>query len=171
MLQGLFNGVLGAQFDVFLPFQPRLWTFMTPAWVQFPKWECTWESLGSIPCTFPHLWKCVSHPNIFFWPYGLLHSTLSHEPNVRVATFLYFILKLFHQEFSSKSFFSCFLSCFLHDPSSNSFSFHLSHFLVLRFFFFSIWLAFIEQSSYNFVSSWLLLHEIWCFLHVSLVSF
>ncbi len=68
------------------PFQPRLWTFRTPAQVQLPKWECTWESLGSTPYTFPHLWQHVSHPNTLFWPHGPLHSTFSHEPSVRIVT-------------------------------------------------------------------------------------
>jgi hypothetical protein len=47
----------------FKTFQPRLWTFGTHVRVQLPKWECTWESLGSFPCTLPHLWECISHPN------------------------------------------------------------------------------------------------------------
>jgi len=33
--------------------------------MQFPKWECTWESLGSIFCIIPHFWECVSHPTHF----------------------------------------------------------------------------------------------------------
>jgi hypothetical protein len=28
----------------------------------------------------------VSQPNTFFWPHGLLHFTLSHELDVKVAT-------------------------------------------------------------------------------------
>jgi hypothetical protein len=44
-------------------FLTKAWTFTTPAWMQLPKWECTWESLGFIRCTLPHLWKCVSHLN------------------------------------------------------------------------------------------------------------
>jgi hypothetical protein len=91
MLQNLSNGVLGAQFGACLPFQPRFWTFTTPVRMQLPKWECTWEPLGSIPCTLPHLWECVSHPNTFFWSHGPLHSTLSCEPNDRVVTFLFLL--------------------------------------------------------------------------------
>jgi len=36
-----------------------------------PKWECTWESLGFIPCTLPHLWECVSHLNTFMASWAL----------------------------------------------------------------------------------------------------
>ncbi len=36
-LQDLFNGVLGAQFGVCLPFQPRLQTFATLTQMQLPK--------------------------------------------------------------------------------------------------------------------------------------
>jgi hypothetical protein len=61
------------------------------------------SSLGSIPCTFRHLWKCVSHLNTFFWPHGPLHFTFSHEPNVKVATSsLTFALYLFMQGFMVK---------------------------------------------------------------------
>jgi hypothetical protein len=60
--------------------------------MQFQNWECIWESLGSIPCTLPHLWKFVSHQNTFSWPHGPLHSTLSHKPNVRVQHFYSFIV-------------------------------------------------------------------------------
>jgi hypothetical protein len=35
-------------------FQRRLWTFVTPQQMQLSKWECTWESLGFIPCILPH---------------------------------------------------------------------------------------------------------------------
>jgi hypothetical protein len=38
--------------------------------MQLPKWEYTWELLGSIPCILPHLWKNVSHLNTFSWPHG-----------------------------------------------------------------------------------------------------
>jgi hypothetical protein len=82
MLQDLFNGVLEAQFGVCFIFRPRFWTFTTPKNVQFPKWE----SLGSIPCTLPHLWKFISHLNTLSLPHGPLHSTLNREPNVRVVT-------------------------------------------------------------------------------------
>ncbi len=86
-LQDLFNGILGALFGVCLHFQPRFWTFKTPTRVQFPKRECIWESLGSIPCILPHLWKFVSHPNTLSWPHGPLHSAFNHKLNVKVATF------------------------------------------------------------------------------------
>jgi hypothetical protein len=76
-----------AQFGACLPFQPRFWTFVTPRQVQLPKWECTWESLGFIPCTLPHFWKCVSHLNTLSWLHGPLHYTFNREPNVKVATF------------------------------------------------------------------------------------
>jgi hypothetical protein len=87
MLQDLFNGVLGAQFGAYLSFQPRFWTFVTLTWVQLPKWECTSKSLASIPCTLPHLWKCVSHLTTLSCLHGPLHSTSSHKPNVKVTTF------------------------------------------------------------------------------------
>jgi hypothetical protein len=32
------------------------------------------------------IYESVSHPNTLSWPHGLLHSTLSHELNVRVTT-------------------------------------------------------------------------------------
>jgi hypothetical protein len=86
MFQEISNGVLKTQFGACLPFQPRFWTFITVARVQLPKWNCTWESLGSIPHTIPPLWKCVSHLNTFSWPHGPLHSTFSHKPNVKVVT-------------------------------------------------------------------------------------
>jgi hypothetical protein len=74
------------QFGVFLPFQPRLWTFKTPTRLQLPKWEYTWESSGSIPCTLPHLWECVSHPNTLSWPHGPLCLALNRKPNFKVTT-------------------------------------------------------------------------------------
>jgi len=79
------NGFIKAQFGVFLLFQLRFWTFKTFAQVQFPKWECTWESLDFIFCT-----------NTLSWPHGPLHLTLNYEPDVRVTTILIiFLLKPF----------------------------------------------------------------------------
>jgi hypothetical protein len=54
MFQDLSNGVLGVQFGVCFHFQPRFQTFATCAQVQFPKWECIWESFDFIPYTLPH---------------------------------------------------------------------------------------------------------------------
>ncbi len=54
--------------------------------MQLPKWECIWESLGSIPCTLPHLWERVSHLNTLSWPHTPLHSTFNCKPNVKVVT-------------------------------------------------------------------------------------
>jgi len=48
-----------------------------PTWVQFPKWECTWESLGFIPCTLPHFWECVSHLNTLLSSWALALHTQS----------------------------------------------------------------------------------------------
>jgi hypothetical protein len=77
------------QFGACLPFQLKLWIFRTHAWMQLPKWECTLKSLGLISCTLPHLWQCVSLPNTLSWLHVPLHSTLSRQPNVKVATFLF----------------------------------------------------------------------------------
>jgi hypothetical protein len=39
--------------------------------------------IGFIPCTFPHLWVCLTPKHILLasWAFGF---TLNHEPNVRV---------------------------------------------------------------------------------------
>jgi hypothetical protein len=105
------KGVMGTQLGVFFPFQPRLWTFMTPTRMQLPNWECIWESthesLGSIPCTLLHLWECVSHLNTFFWPHKPLNSTCSHKPNVKVATFPFMVFSMTsHRGYTQKWFFS-----------------------------------------------------------------
>jgi hypothetical protein len=47
------------------------------------------NALGShwaISCTFPHLWRCVSHLNTLFWPHGPLHYTFNCKLDVRVVT-------------------------------------------------------------------------------------
>ncbi len=45
--------------------------------------------IGLHPLHFPPFVKeCVSPPNTFSWPHGPLHSTFSHEPNVRVVTLM-----------------------------------------------------------------------------------
>jgi hypothetical protein len=85
-LQDLSNGILGGPLWYSFTFPTKLLNIRDSRMSAAPKWECTWESLGSIPCILPHLWECVSHLNTLFWPHGPLHSTLSHEPNVRVAT-------------------------------------------------------------------------------------
>jgi hypothetical protein len=65
------NGIMGAQFGVCLLFQLRFGTFATFTWVQLPKWECTWESLGFIPCILPQLWECISHLNTLLASWAL----------------------------------------------------------------------------------------------------
>ncbi len=115
MFWDLSNGFLGAQFGACLPFQSKLWTFATLAWVQFPKKECTWESLGSIPCIFPHFVRVSFTLKHIFLAHGPLHFTLSYEPNVRVATLSPTRKKVqcphWHLEFS------CFLQITILSPS------------------------------------------------------
>ncbi len=48
--------------------------------------ECV--TLGSISCTFPHLWECVSHLNTLSWLHGPLQSTLNRKVDVKFVTFL-----------------------------------------------------------------------------------
>jgi hypothetical protein len=76
----------GPQINVCLLFQLRLWIFGTLARVWFPRWECTWESLGSIFYILPNLWESVSFSNTLSWPHVVLHFTFSCKPNVRVIT-------------------------------------------------------------------------------------
>jgi len=80
MFQNLSNGVLGAQFGVCFPFQPKLWTFITP------KVKVHLEVIGFLPLHSPSFMKVCFTLNTLFWPHGPLHATLSHEPNVRVVT-------------------------------------------------------------------------------------
>ncbi len=47
----LFNPM---SFDLAIAFQK----FGSPSGLQFPKWEPTWECVGSFPCTFLHSWEC-----------------------------------------------------------------------------------------------------------------
>jgi len=100
-----------------------------------PKVGVHLGTIGLHPLHSPSFVKLCFTPNTFFWPHGPLHSTLSRKPNVKVATNLYFILRFFYQKLSSKSFSYCFLCHSLHNPSSNSLSFHLSHFIFFKQFF------------------------------------
>jgi hypothetical protein len=63
------NGVLGIQFGVFLLFQRLFWTFVTPTWMELPKWECTWESLGFILTPFVRV--CFTSKHIIFASWAL----------------------------------------------------------------------------------------------------
>jgi hypothetical protein len=73
----------GPKLVFFCSLQLKFWIFWTFARMQPPKWERIWESLSSISCTFPHLWKCVSLSNTFFWPHVPLHSTINRELDVK----------------------------------------------------------------------------------------
>jgi hypothetical protein len=62
-----------------------LWRFRSPLWLQFPKWELTWERGGSFPRTLLHSWE---HEMWFLG--SLLARTFAsscpgHESNARVA--------------------------------------------------------------------------------------
>jgi hypothetical protein len=76
----IYNVILGAQFGACLLFQPSLQTFTTLARVQFPKWECTWESLGIIglhPLHSPPFVKVCFAPKHIFASWALAFHTLS----------------------------------------------------------------------------------------------
>ncbi len=65
--------------------------------------------IGFHPLHFPHLWKCVSHLNTFFWPHGLCISRLVMNPMLRLwhqyvtknGTMCYYgmFIKIFHYNY------------------------------------------------------------------------
>jgi len=81
-----FQWYLGRAYLVFFYLFNQGSKYLTLAQIQLSKWECIWESLGSISCVLPHLWECISLPNTFFWPHVPLHPTLNCKPNVGVMT-------------------------------------------------------------------------------------
>jgi hypothetical protein len=53
---------------------------------QLPKWESTWECVGSLPYTRLHSWECVCDSQIAFLAHTFPCVCFGHEPKVKVMT-------------------------------------------------------------------------------------
>jgi hypothetical protein len=87
MFQELFNGINKFSIKWILTPIIALWNFESPSGLQLPKWEFTWECVGSFSHTFLHfqeheIWLLSFHS----WPTPLQALALVAKPKTRVAT-------------------------------------------------------------------------------------
>jgi hypothetical protein len=69
-----------------MSFDPQitLWTFRTPQGLQLPKWESTWERVGSFPHTLAHSHECECDSWVVFPAHTFPCLCFSREPKVKV---------------------------------------------------------------------------------------
>jgi hypothetical protein len=82
----LSNGIRNFSIQWVLTFQLALWKFGSPSKLQLPKWESTWECVGSFPHS--HIPKNVNvTPRLHSRPTPFHAPFLGHEPKTKVVTY------------------------------------------------------------------------------------
>ncbi len=109
MFQELFNGIKKFSIQWILTLVIAFWKFKSPLGLQLPKWESTWECVGSFPHSFLHSQEHEMWLSSFIFSPHLCKLYFGCKPKARVTTmevYYKWLLKLANN---------------LHTPTINSF--------------------------------------------------